>query len=190
MSADSGATWIDPYGPGLDWAFRTHVAAPDITPPLLTVPPGIAADATAPTGKTVTYPALATDNVDGPIPVTCNPASGSLFGIGDTVVTCSATDAAGNTASASFTVHVRGAAEQLARLAAAIKDAGPGTSLSDKVVEAQTSLAAGKIDATCDALTAIVNSLQAQSGKTIPPRTAALLIVDATRIESVLACAS
>jgi hypothetical protein len=44
--------------------------------------------------------------VDGPLPATCTPASGSLFPIGTTPVTCSATDAHGNTGSATFTVTV------------------------------------------------------------------------------------
>ena len=38
--------------------------------------------------------------------MTCTPASGSTFPIGATTVTCTATDARGNTGSASFTVTV------------------------------------------------------------------------------------
>jgi hypothetical protein len=55
----------------------------------------------------VTYKLTARDNVDGSIPVTCQPASGSRFKIGRTVVTCSATDMSGNTATASFRITVR-----------------------------------------------------------------------------------
>jgi len=47
------------------------------------------------------------DNVDGPVAVVCSPASGAAFPLGSTVVGCSATDAAGNTATGSFTVSVR-----------------------------------------------------------------------------------
>ncbi len=36
----------------------------------------------------------------------CSPASGSLFPVGDTIVTCSATDSVGNVATCAFTVHV------------------------------------------------------------------------------------
>jgi hypothetical protein len=39
--------------------------------------------------------------------VACSPASGSTFQLGDTVVTCTATDEAGNTSSATFTVTVK-----------------------------------------------------------------------------------
>jgi HYR domain len=55
----------------------------------------------------VTYRVTATDDVDGPIPISCRPASGSRFKIGRTNVTCSATDKTGNTATARFTVTVR-----------------------------------------------------------------------------------
>ncbi len=49
----------------------------------------------------------ATDVVDGPITPSCLPASGSIFALGMTAVTCSATDAANNTASDSFNVTVQ-----------------------------------------------------------------------------------
>jgi hypothetical protein len=51
----------------------------------------------------------ATDTVDGMVPVTCAPASGSTFPIGTSTVTCSATDTDGNTATATFTIIVLGA---------------------------------------------------------------------------------
>jgi hypothetical protein len=56
----------------------------------------------------ITYSPTATDNVDGPVPVTCAPASGSLFPANGNAspVSCLATDAAGNTATASFSVTV------------------------------------------------------------------------------------
>jgi hypothetical protein len=50
-------------------------------------------------GGVVTFTAFATDIVDGTIAATCSPASNSLFAVGTTTVTCSATDAHGNVAS-------------------------------------------------------------------------------------------
>jgi hypothetical protein len=55
----------------------------------------------------VTYKVTATDDVDGPVPVACRPSSGSRFKIGRTIVTCSASDKTGNTATARFTVTVK-----------------------------------------------------------------------------------
>jgi von Willebrand factor type A domain/HYR domain len=70
----------------------------DITPPVVTVNDRTV-EATSPAGAVINYVATAVDNVDGPLTPTCNPPSGSLFPIGSTLVTCTATDAAGNTGS-------------------------------------------------------------------------------------------
>jgi hypothetical protein len=52
----------------------------------------------------VNYPApAATDNCPG-VSVVCAPPSGSCFGLGTTTVSCTATDASGNTKSCSFVV--------------------------------------------------------------------------------------
>jgi hypothetical protein len=76
-------------------------------PPVITVPPnGVSAEATTVTGTTVTYQASAKDGLGNPIPVSCTPPSGSFFGLGQTTVTCTATDSFGNTASKSFKVTV------------------------------------------------------------------------------------
>lgn len=55
----------------------------------------------------VTYKVTASDDKDGPVPVSCKPRSGSRFPVGRTVVTCSATDSSANMSSGSFTVIVR-----------------------------------------------------------------------------------
>lgn len=55
----------------------------------------------------VTYTVTASDAVDGDVPVTCQPRSGSRLRIGRTVVKCSATDSSANTATASFRITVR-----------------------------------------------------------------------------------
>ena len=55
----------------------------------------------------VTYTVTAQDDVDGVVPVTCSPRSGSRFAVGRTRVTCSATDTSGNTSAATFTVTVK-----------------------------------------------------------------------------------
>jgi hypothetical protein len=62
--------------------------------------------AAAPAGAEVSFTASATDLVDGAITPVCTPASGTMFAVGDTTVTCTATDTAGNTATGSFTVSV------------------------------------------------------------------------------------
>ena len=70
--------------------------------PTLTLPSGV----TGTTGVPVTYTASATDPYDGALPVTCSPASGTLFPAGKTTVTCSATNAGGYTATGTFDATV------------------------------------------------------------------------------------
>ena len=79
---------------------------PDATPPRLELPSAIRVPATGPLGTLVFWPAAAFDDVNGSVPVTCNPASSALFPIGTATVSCSASDAAGNTATGSFPVTV------------------------------------------------------------------------------------
>jgi hypothetical protein len=83
------------------------VSVVDTTPPTVTVPANIILEATGPSGAVATFSASASDLVDGSLAVTCSPASGSTFPLGTTTVNCSATDAAGNTGSNSFTVKVQ-----------------------------------------------------------------------------------
>jgi hypothetical protein len=64
-------------------------------------------EATGPNGATAIFTVTATDAQDGPLTPTCNRASGSLFAIGTTTVTCSVTDSGQLTGSASFTVTVK-----------------------------------------------------------------------------------
>lgn len=82
----------------------------DTTPPAITCPPSktFVVPAT-PAGAIITYTgATATDTCDPNPTVDCVPPSGSLFPLGDTVVTCTATDACGNASSCSFVVTVVG----------------------------------------------------------------------------------
>ena len=79
----------------------------DTVPPVVTVPADVVAEATGPSGAIVNYPAASFADTVGVASSSCTPASGSTFALGTTTVTCSATDAGGNSASKSFTVTVR-----------------------------------------------------------------------------------
>jgi hypothetical protein len=99
----------DAHGNKTSGRFAVTVQKPggDTTPPKLTLP-DIPVEATSANGAEVkSYPATATDLVDGPVTVSCPPGPPRGFPLGDTPVDCSATDKAGNTATGSFTVHVR-----------------------------------------------------------------------------------
>ncbi len=80
----------------------------DSVKPVLTLPASpIVVEATGPNGASVSFSTSAVDNIDGPVLVTTSAASGSVFPLGNTVVTASAQDAAGNVANGSFTITVR-----------------------------------------------------------------------------------
>jgi hypothetical protein len=86
------------------------VTVVDTTAPTLSgVPSDKVVYANSASGVAVSWPApTATDTVDGTLSVTCTPASGSTFPLGDTTVKCSATDAHHNKTEQSFkiTVHL------------------------------------------------------------------------------------
>jgi hypothetical protein len=79
----------------------------DTTPPVPSLPSSVVASATSASGAVVTYSASAHDAVDGNVGIACTPAAGSMFPLGNTLVSCSASDAAGNHVQAAFTVKVQ-----------------------------------------------------------------------------------
>jgi uncharacterized repeat protein (TIGR01451 family) len=83
------------------------VTVQDTTPPALACPANQTASATSATGAAVSYPpASVSDAVDAAPAVTYSQASGTLFPIGTTTVIVTATDAAGNSSTCSFTVTI------------------------------------------------------------------------------------
>ncbi len=78
----------------------------DTVPPVLNCSSNIVMECTSPAGAIVGFTATGTDNCDGAVTVTCLPASGALFPLGNTLVRCSTADASGNTNTCTFTVRV------------------------------------------------------------------------------------
>ncbi len=86
------------------------VTVNDTQPPQITCPSNVTAvtalTCPASTGSVVDFPPpTVSDNCPG-VTVQCTPPSGSVFPVGTTTVTCTATDASGNTATCSFTLTV------------------------------------------------------------------------------------
>jgi hypothetical protein len=165
----------------------------DAVPPVLALPPDRTVDATSPAGAVVTYTVTATDAVDPAPTVSCSPASGSTFPIGTTTVSCTASDASGNTSSGSFRVTVLGAKEQLNRLAAQVLAA----STLPPTVRAQLLAALAGFDpadpaqrlVACVALRAFIAAVQTQAAAgRITAAQAALWTTEATQIRAVLGC--
>jgi hypothetical protein len=119
-------------GGGLSDSDSFDVTVQDTTAPTLTGMPGDRSLTTDdPTGTTLTYTAPgATDIADAHPDVSCLPASGFHFGTGTTKVTCTATDASHNSASASFDVSVTYVAPHTASAVWGEPVAGLGTVFS------------------------------------------------------------
>ena len=169
----------------------SHTWTIDTTPPVITVG-NVTVNATSSAGATVPFTPTATDaNPASPV-ATCTPASGSTFGIGTTMVNCSATDAAGNTSTVGFTVTVKHAGTQLTDLQAKVQslplDPTARKNLQSILQNAQAAAGKGDIPAACDKLSSFVSQVQAQSGKKIATPTADGLLIDARRIMAVLGC--
>ncbi|HEY3052105.1 MAG TPA: HYR domain-containing protein [Thermoanaerobaculia bacterium] len=100
---DTTVTVTSTAGPSCSFIVTVN----DTQSPAITCPADITAPATSTSGATVNYTTPASsDNCPGVGPVTCAPASGSTFAIGNNTVTCMATDGAGNIGTCSFAVNV------------------------------------------------------------------------------------
>ena len=91
---------------GAAYAYQDEQQQGDTTAPIISGLANINVTAISTLGATATFNPTATDDVDGSVPVTCSPTSGSIFPLGTTTVQCQAKDSAGNVATGSFTVTV------------------------------------------------------------------------------------
>lgn len=159
-------------------------------------PPGIACStnrivaAASSSGVRDSFPTpSASDNCPG-VTVLCVPPSGAVFPIGTTTIRCTARDQSNNGHACSFTIHVKGAAEQLQDLTALLSTfhLGPGTenSLNSQLSSVVHFLSMGGNTAASDHLQAFIKHVSAQSGKHLTGFQAGFLIAAATRIEMVI----
>jgi hypothetical protein len=109
----------------------------DTAQPTLTVPAnGVSVPAVSSSGANVDYSASVNGaDPDGdPVTVTCAPASGSLFQIGQTTVNCTAKDTHAKTATGSFVVTVTNSGGTACRVDG--KDDGRGSTLAARAFSA------------------------------------------------------
>jgi hypothetical protein len=125
----------------------------DTNAPAFTVPSNVVAEATGPSGAAVplTLPTTATDAVSGEVPVTCDYASGDTFPIGETTVTCSATDGT-NTVQGSFVVRVVDTTPPTLNLPTdpTIKEATSSSGAAVTYTATANDLVAGVVDVDCN----------------------------------------
>ena len=87
---------------------ETLVTVADSQAPVITCPEDITVQCSPLSGQIVNFMATATDICESLPAVTCVPPSGSLFLLGTTEVTCTSTDASGNSSVCMFNVTVEG----------------------------------------------------------------------------------
>ncbi len=80
--------------------------SPDSPPPAVTTSGDVTVAATSSAGAPATFTVSAKDGVDGTRPVNCTPASGSVFKVGKTTVTCWAFNKRGKIGRSTLTVTV------------------------------------------------------------------------------------
>ena len=185
------ATAASPTFPNSHPMCSFSVTVKDIEAPSISCPAPMVVNATGPLGATVSFAPASSDNCSAT--VTSVPVSGSVFAIGTTMVNSTAQDPSGNQASCSFTVHVKGAKEQLEDLIAAVNNlaisAGQKNGL---LVKLNTALAAieadGALGSPCGSLAAFIDLVNAASGKSITVADANTLIAAAAQIQAVLGC--
>ena len=162
----------------------------DLEPPQIVCSTNRVVAATTGSGASVVFPTpAASDNCPG-VRVICLPPSGSTFPIGTTAVICTAIDASNNRATCSFTIRVKGAAEQIQDLKVLVGsfhlDHGMENSLTSQLKSALDALAAGNKKAASDFLQTFIEHVNAQSGKKLTKAQASLLVAAATQIQTVI----
>jgi hypothetical protein len=180
----SAKDWKDNQASG-----HFDVVVNDVTPPSLTLPASQTLDATSPGGVTATFAAGAVDAVPATPPVSCQPPSGSMFAIGTTAVSCTASDKAGNKGSGQFNIKVRGAAEQLAILQDYVDgiNTGPGKAISAELKNAVTALNADR-NSECTHLDNIIGQATKPGANSLTPEQSGRIVSDVTRIKAVVGC--
>ncbi|BCJ56871.1 VWA domain-containing protein [Micromonospora endophytica] len=135
---------LDPPQPNRDAVQELIVRVADPRGPFVRVD-DVRVPPTGPDGARVNYQASAVDPVGRPLPVSCVPPPGSLFPIGQTVVTCTATDRDGRTWSDPGLIIVTDPAALGSRIWLARLDGDPAGTLT---VTDQTDLSA-RVGETC-----------------------------------------
>ena len=92
--------------PNGDCTSRLPVGFETAEPPAITTSGDVTVTATAASGAAASFTATAQDKVDGKLPASCSPASGSTFPVGKTTVSCWATNSLGKLRTASLAVVV------------------------------------------------------------------------------------
>jgi len=181
-------TWMATDASGNTASAKQSITVRDIQAPTLSVN-NLMVNATTRSGAVVTYTYTATDNV-GVTSVVCSKLSGSVFPIGETTVTCTAFDAAGNTVSESFVVQVLNAQAQMENLIQYILSLGlPEGTTNPLVNQVRAAYGDASVDQECKKMSDFI-SMVSKKGRDIPLGAISYMTNEAGRIMSVLGCSN
>ncbi|MBI3463796.1 MAG: HYR domain-containing protein [Planctomycetes bacterium] len=145
-------TGTDAHGNTGTASFAITITGQDTTPPVVTTSGDQTLEATGPGGAVAMFSASAADLVDGDLAASCDASSGDTFPLGSTLVTCTASDAAGNTGSGSFKITVQDTTPPVVTTSGdqTLEATGPGGAVAMFSASA-TDIVDGELAAGCDA---------------------------------------
>jgi hypothetical protein len=120
--------------------------------------------------------------------VTGTPSAAGAFSFRAKVVDSSGLATGTVTSNCAIDVSLPPVRQELTALLKEVTGVGPGTSLADKVVQAQAYNAVSNTQGACAVLTGLVNEVLAQNGKKISQQLDAKIITDTRTIESAIGC--
>jgi hypothetical protein len=175
-----------PFAGFLD-VFVTLVSL-DTDLPTVTVPSDITLNATSPAGAVFNFTATASDESQPKLVPTCTLPSGSTFPIGTNFDTCSATDASGNTGTATFIVSVEGAQDQISDLMRYISNLFLSNGLRNSLDTKLRAATQDPLPGACSDMNDFISQVNAHAGKDFSVAQGAFMDTSATRIMAVLGC--
>jgi len=179
-------TWTATDASGNFASAVQSISVRDNESPVLTVPADFAVNATSPSGAVVYFAVSATDNV-GVTSVSCSPASGDTFAVGSRSVTCTASDAAGNSSSKSFNVEVLGVAAQLRTLLQYVIDLNLASGSGNPLINQLRAVGDGSDLQGCTKMNDFLNLLAKKSAD-VTDTEYNYMISEATRIMTDMGC--
>ena len=138
----------------------------------------VSTPATSPTGAVAKFAPIAADNV-GVVSVVCTRESGSLFPIGSTPVDCTAADAAGHTATASFQVIVLDAPTQIRNLMQYVVALALSSGTTNPLINQLQAALRGDSHVACVKMGEFVKLVDTK-GREIPDASEAFMIAEST----------
>jgi PKD repeat protein len=170
--------------------FQACLIGDDCWAPVVTVPSSpYTVEATSSSGADANFPVSANDETDGNITPTCNPPAGP-FPLGTTPVTCTATDAHGNTGTGSFDVLVQDTTKPVVTATSLTMEAtsSSGAKVNSYEVSA-TDIVDGNLTPTCNPppglfalkTTSVTCTATDNAGNTADPVSFDVLVQDTTK---------